>query len=158
VEVTTAGLGGTAVTTARGVRLLADSTVAEASHRPWDAVVLPGGAVGAQNLADSEAVRGLLLHAAAEGHVIAAICAAPALVLSPLGLLQGKRATCYPSMRERLDAGEVVSAPVVTDGTLITSEGPGTALQFGLAVVEALVGSAKADEVARAMLVTRDAC
>lgn len=153
VDVVIGGVGGLTVASARGMRVLADVAAEELSAEDFDVVVLPGGLGGARALAASDAVRALIEGAAAAGRLVAAQCAAPAIVLGPLGLLDGRRATCYPSMRPTLRAGSVVDAAVVVDGPFITGAGPGTALAFSLAVAEALVGPDAARAVAAAMLV-----
>jgi 4-methyl-5(b-hydroxyethyl)-thiazole monophosphate biosynthesis len=153
VTVTTAGLNGGAVTGAHGIAMVPDVALAEVATEAFDAVVLPGGLPGAENLAASEEVTALLYRAVDKGWWIGAICASPALVLSPLGLLHGRRATCYPGFESRLDAIHDASAKVVRDGKFITATGPGTAIAFGLALAEALVGEAKAGQVAGGLLV-----
>ena len=91
---------------------------------------------------------------AAKGKPIAAICAAP-MVLGKLGLLKGRKATCYPSFEQYLEGAECVSEPVVRDGNIITGMGPGAAMEFALAIVDLLVGKDKVDELVEAMCVKR---
>lgn len=137
----------------RGMVYEADTLMSESASGAWDAVVVPGGMPGAKNCAESEPLVSALRRTADEGGVVAAICAAPAVVLAPLGLLNGKRATCYPAppfekaMPDRIDEG------VVVDGTLVTATGPGTALPWALKIVEVLYGEKAAGDVASAMLV-----
>lgn len=155
VEVVVAGLGGATtvvVVGAHGLGLAVDTTL---EHLPAeiDAVVLPGGLPGAENLANSTEVSQLIQRVAESGGIVAAICAAPALVLAPSGLLEGKRATCYPGFEERFPRGaQHEEARVVVDGRLITSRGPGTALEFALALVSELVSPERAAELAQGML------
>ena len=101
-----------------------------------------------------EGLRKLLLDFAAKGKPIAAICAAP-MVLGKLGLLKGRKATCYPSFEQYLEGAECVSEPVVRDGNIITGMGPGAAMEFALAIVDLLVGKEKVDELVEAMCVKR---
>ncbi len=96
----------------------------------------------------------LILDFAAKGKPIAAICAAP-MVLGKLGLLKGKKATCYPSFEQYLDGAECVNAHVVRDGNIITGMGPGAAMEFALTIVDLLVGKEKVDELVEAMCVKR---
>lgn len=112
-----------------------------------DAIVIPGGGGGSQNLAASVAVGQLIKAFHSSGKLVGAICAAPAVVLAPLGLLTGKRFTCYPGM-ETTVSGAVFSADrVVQDDQLITSRGAGSAAEFSLAIIEALLGANKAREI-----------
>ena len=117
-------------------------------------LLLPGGMPGAATLDKHEGLRRLILDFVAKGKPVAAICAAP-MVLGKLGLLKGKKATCYPGFEQYLEGAECVDAPAVRDGNIITGMGPGAALEFALAVVELMAGKEKADELAEAMCVKR---
>jgi 4-methyl-5(b-hydroxyethyl)-thiazole monophosphate biosynthesis len=153
VEVVAAGLEAGAVRGSRGVVVTPDAPLSEVADEDFDAVVLPGGGPGSHALAADERVGALLKRHSTEGRVVAAICAAPGIVLAPLGLLEGKRASGYPGLKEKVPGW--VDEPVVRDGDLITSQGPGTAMAFALSLVEALVGAEKADEVGAAALAPR---
>jgi len=151
----------TTVTCSRGVRLVADALLADVASRDYDAVALPGGMPGAEHLRDCEPLRDLLLRQQARGGVIAAICAAPAVVLHAHGITAGRTATCYPAEGFRKALGEAAAvAPderrVVVDGSLVTSQGPGTALEMALKLVEVLRGPEVAAGVGGAMLVQGD--
>jgi len=136
--VTTASLCDTAVEGAHGIVVTADETLDAALAGPaFDAVVLPGGMPGAAHLRDDERVLGALRDVVERGGVAAAICAAP-IALEAAGLLQGRRATAYPSFRDQLVSADTVDARVVEDGPIVTSAGPGTALEFALALVARL--------------------
>src|SRR4051812_28785899 len=100
LEVTVAGVGGTVVEGAHRIRIQADIAIENYRGSP-DAIVLPGGMPGAENLAKSDAVSRLLDQAVKEGKLIAAICASPAVVLAPRGILSGRKATCYPGFENR---------------------------------------------------------
>lgn len=115
------------------------------------ALILPGGIPGATNLADHEGLLVLLRKHAEENKWIAAICAAP-LVLGKLGLLQGKKATCYLGFEGYLTGAEVTGANVVTDGKIITGKGPGLTFDFALTIVGHLCGSGKVRDVKEGML------
>lgn len=152
IEVTTAGLDAQAVTASRGTRLLPDTTLDVALQREYDMVVLPGGQPGANNLDQDARIRALLQRMQTQDKYIAAICAAPK-VLANAGLLAGKRATGFPGVLEtlRLDAVQISDQPVVTDGKVITSRGPGTAMDFALHLIELLAGTAQREQVEGAL-------
>lgn len=146
VDVTTAGLKPGIVKASRGVQLVPDVTLDVALQDRYDMVVLPGGLPGATHLKDDPRIIGLVRQMAAAGHYTAAICAAP-MVLAEAGVLAGKRATSYPGFLDGLPGVTVSADAVVQDGGVFTSRGPGTAMDFALALVEALAGRAKRDEV-----------
>jgi 4-methyl-5(b-hydroxyethyl)-thiazole monophosphate biosynthesis len=146
IYVTLAGLDAGALRGSRGITLTPDTSLDEALLNQYDMVVLPGGQPGTQHLKADVRVLKLVQQMAKQGDYVAAICAAPA-VLAAAGLLDGKRATCYPGS---LDAYPLVlqhDDAVMEDGRLITSRGPGTAIDFALVLVERLVNKAKRDEV-----------
>jgi 4-methyl-5(b-hydroxyethyl)-thiazole monophosphate biosynthesis len=148
VEVVTAGLEEGPVTASRGVVLLPQMTLEQALERDYDMVVLPGGMPGATNLENDLRLRELLRTMAANGKFTAAICAAPR-ALASAGVLSGKRATSYPGHLDKMDLPDVEyrEEAVVQDGKVITSRGPGTAMDFALHLVEQLVGREKRNEV-----------
>ncbi|MFH1594116.1 MAG: DJ-1 family glyoxalase III [Candidatus Omnitrophota bacterium] len=153
VDVTIAGLSGKEISGGHGIKVLADKTLDDVSEE-YDALILPGGGGGADNLSRSEKVKTLIREMNDKGKIVAAICASPAVVLSPTGILNKKRATCYPGMEDAFPADTVCSKnPVVVDGNIITSRGPGTALLFGIKLAELLVGKDKADDVRKGMLI-----
>jgi 4-methyl-5(b-hydroxyethyl)-thiazole monophosphate biosynthesis len=148
IEVVTAGLDAQPVTASRGMTLLPDMTLEMALQQSFDMVVLPGGLPGADHLGDDPRIIRLLQEMAASDAYTAAICAAPR-VLARAGLLDGKRATSYPGALdiEAVPGIEYLETAVVTDGRVITSRGPGTAMDFALVLIETLVGKSKRDEV-----------
>lgn len=153
LRVTTAGLKEKMVTGAHGVRVEADTTLANYKDSP-DCVVLPGGMPGAKNLGESKPLSDLIKKMNDAKKMIGAICAAPALALAPTGVLNGKRATCYPGFEGGFaPTVKFLEDRVVTDGHVVTSRGPGTALEFSLALVSQLVGREKAEELRKGMLV-----
>jgi len=117
-------------------------------EQAFDMVVLPGGLPGSDHFDKDSRIRELLKRTAEQGGFVAAICAAPK-VLAHAGLLNGKRATCYPGVLGRMDFPLVgiKDLPVVVDGLVITGRGPGTAMDFALQLVESLVGRDMRDEV-----------
>ena len=129
--------------------VLYDSTLFDSPE--W--LILPGGMPGAENLYNFAPLQGLLENQAASlrGN-IAAICAAPAVVLGRLGLLKGRKATCYPGFEGQLEGAEKVDAPVVVDGNIVTSNGPANALRWSLEIVRHTLGSQAATKVANDML------
>lgn len=151
LEVVAAGLVDGPVRASRGVVLVPDSPLDSVLEAPFDAVVLPGGLGGSEALAKDSRIPRILQRVHHEGGLIAAICAAPALVLAPLGWLDDRRATCYPALADRLP--DWVSHEVVLDDRVMTSQGPATAFTFALALVAELVGGEKVDEVASAALI-----
>jgi 4-methyl-5(b-hydroxyethyl)-thiazole monophosphate biosynthesis len=139
IHVVTAGLDAQPVCASRGVVLMPDMTLEQALEGDYDMVVLPGGLPGADHLGDDARIIGLLQEMAAAGKYTAAICAAPR-VLARAGLLDGKRATSYPGALETaaVPGLEYSEEAVVTDGNVVTSRGPGTAMDFALHLIELL--------------------
>lgn len=150
VEVVSAGLTAGPVKASRGVLLLPDATLDEALKQEFDLVALPGGMPGMTNLKNDPRIISLLKHMAAAGKYVTAICASPA-VLAEAGLLTGKRATCYPGFLDQATDVTQDNAPVVRDGRVVTSRGPGTAMDFALELVELLAGHTKRNEVEAAL-------
>lgn len=153
MEVVTAGLEPGPVTASRGTVLLPDTGLDSVLGEDFDMIVLPGGLPGADNLNGDPRVQQLLQRQAEKEKYIAAICAAPK-VLASAGLLRQRRATCYPGTVSGGDAEgtDWRSEPVVTDGKLITSRGPGTAMDFALELIEQLAGRRKREEVEAPLL------
>ncbi len=143
----------TTVTGAHGVRMIADEPLSMVENCVFDLIALPGGMPGAQNLRDSEALTSILETQNAHQGLIGAICAAPAVVLNEIGLLEGKTATAYPSFIERIPENQRSSDAVVEDGNIVTSAGPGTAMEFSLLLAARLFGPEKSDEIRAGMLV-----
>lgn len=141
------------VTASRGVRFVADAHISSCVGQPWDLIVVPGGVPGAEHLRDSPELVDLLKTQVATTKPYAAICAAPALVLASHGLLSDRRATGHPAFQEM--AARVVDnqSRVVWDGNCVTSQGPGTAMEFALVLVELLYGERKRHEVGEPMVV-----
>ena len=148
IEVVTAGLDEQPVRASRGLVLLPDMSLERALQQDYDMIVLPGGLPGADNLGDDERIIERLRSMSAAGKYTAAICAAPR-VLAKAGLLDGKRATSYPGALEidTIPGLDYRDTAVVMDGTVITSRGPGTAMDFALSLIELLAGKQTRDEV-----------
>ncbi len=152
IEVVTASLGERTVRASRGTVLVADATLDDVRDRLFDVVVLPGGLPGADRLRDDPRVIDILHRHADADRYTAAICAAPK-VLAEAGLLDGRSATSYPGVLEALDLPEtrLTASAVERDGKVVTSRGPGTAMDFALALIEALLGARKRKEVESAL-------
>ncbi|TVT59780.1 MAG: DJ-1/PfpI family protein [Sedimenticola thiotaurini] len=148
IDVTTAGLEPGPVVASRGVTLLPDRLLDEVMEETFQMIVLPGGLPGADHLNNDPRIRMLLQRISGEQGYTAAICAAPK-VLASAGLLGGRRATGYPGVLDSLRLNDVTIDPsaVVRDGPIITSRGPGTAMDFALELIAVLVGEEKRAEV-----------
>lgn len=118
----------------------------EISFNNIDGVVLPGGMPGTVNLGKSETVTKAAVYCAENGKITAAICAAPS-VLGNLGILKGKKATCFPGFEKELEGATYTAAPVEIDGNVITGKGAGCAILFGKAIVEKAVSAEAANKV-----------
>jgi len=140
------------VTSSRGVIVLTDRLFTEADYELADMILLPGGQPGSDNLNKHEGLKKQIKTLYEKGKWIAAICAAP-LVLGSVGILKGKKATCYPGVETQLTGATFTGNAVEVDGNIITGKGPGVALKFSLTLVEKLVSKAKVDELRRAMIV-----
>ncbi|KAJ3055763.1 Protein deglycase DJ-1zDJ-1 [Rhizophlyctis rosea] len=158
IEVTVAGLNGPQpVTCSRNVKLVPDKSLADVKGREFDALVLPGGLGGAKAFSDSAEVKALLkaYHDNAQ-KTVAIICASP-IALKAANVGQGKRITSHPSVKDQLEGSyEYKEDRVVADGNLITSRGPGSALEFALEIVERLQGKETVQKIVPPMLVHPD--
>ena len=151
VEVVTASIHDRLeVTSAHGIVMHADRLFAEAAGERYEALILPGGP-GTGHLAASPAVLERLRRQKAEGLLIAAICAAPTVLVEAGVLEEGQHVTCYPTCTVDLDR-ESAGVPVVVDGTVITGQAPGSALLFALVVLQTLIGEPATRKVARGMV------
>jgi protein deglycase len=151
IEVVSAGLKPGVVKASRGVQLVPDQTLDSALQDEYDMVVLPGGMPGATHLKEDPRILDLLRKMAAAGKYTAAICAAP-MVLAEAGVLNGKQATSYPGFLDALPGVTVSAAAVVQDGKVLTSRGPGTAMDFALTLIETLAGADKRQQVEAALV------
>ena len=139
---------------ATGQTVVADSLISEINPDDAEWIIIPGGQPGADNLHASAAVNEIIKKQFARGGKVASICAGPAVVIAPTGILKGKKATCYPGLGEMIESqgGKYVRQAVVVDGHVITSEGPGTTLKFAKAIISESLGAQKADETLTSML------
>jgi 4-methyl-5(b-hydroxyethyl)-thiazole monophosphate biosynthesis len=153
LDVTLATVNATLRTTlARGLKIEADALLSDVSEREFAAIVLPGGLPGATHLAASATLKAMLAAQSQSGRVVAAVCASPVVVLNAHGLIGQRKAVAYPSFVAQLSNAQA-NERVVVDGSLITSAGPGTSIEFALAIVEYLVDKATATTLAEQMLV-----
>jgi 4-methyl-5(b-hydroxyethyl)-thiazole monophosphate biosynthesis len=150
IKVDTVGIIGTVVTSRSNVRLMVDKKISDVNDEEYDGIVLPGGKIGVENLGRSSRLLEILKRMNEKGKLIAAICAAPSL-LAKIGLLDNKKATIYPGMEKELPRPR--AERVVIDSNIITSQAAGTAMEFVLAIVEKLVGKAKAIELRKHLVV-----
>lgn len=151
VEVKLVGVTGKAAVSARNIRLDTDLTLEELDPSDLEMLILPGGLTATNTLAANETVKGFIRRTMEEGKWLAAICAAPT-ILGEMGLLEGRRAVCYPGMEQGLKgACHCKGEQVVVDGTLITGEGPGSAYEFGYQLLETLKGKEAMEQVKHGM-------
>ena len=151
IAVTVAGLKEGVIEGAHGIRLTPDTLIDKVDADDFNVIVLPGGYPGYVNLGTSEKVLKLVTEMHERNKYVTAICAAPS-VLAKAGVIQGKRATIFPGMEDTLAGAQHSQERVVVDGRIITSQGPGTAMEFAIKLVEVLVGKNKAEEVTRSVL------
>lgn len=150
-NVVSAGVTGRLITASRGVTLTADSEWHGIDVDAFDILVLPGGREGARAFSSDSRVQGLIQRFVGRDKWVAAICAAP-LALQAAGVLSGRRATCHPAVRAELTATGWQAERVVVDGHIVTSQGPGTALEFALTLIRLLDGPTTSDAVAQALV------
>lgn len=139
------------VESAHGVQILADALFDECRYDDADLLLLPGGMPGASNLYANRGVRQAVLDQYEAGKPVAAICAAPAVVLGQLGILQGRRATCYPGFEQLLAGAQYTGELCTVDGNVITAEGPAAAFPFAYRLLAMLTDDATANSVATGM-------
>ena len=155
IDTVIAGLHDGPISSARRVKVLPDTVIDTVKADDFDMIVLPGGQPGSDNLNADPRVRELVMSFSQKGKFTGAICAAP-IVLASAGVLQGKHVTSYPSYKDKLGNAQYEEKSVVIDGTVLTSRGAGTALTFGLAIVEKLISREKAQKIKEAMLIHYD--
>ena len=141
------------VESAHGVNIEADIQFEQGDYEDADLIMLPGGMPGASNLFEHEGVCKVVMDQFSAGKKISAICAAPAVVLAQLGVLDGKKATCYPGFEKALaEAGATYTGDLVTvDGNITTSEGPAAAFPYAYELLTQLVDKKTSDQIAEGM-------
>jgi 4-methyl-5(b-hydroxyethyl)-thiazole monophosphate biosynthesis len=166
VYITIASIGESlSVMGARSVIVTANASLQDlyytgkASPSLYDAVIIPGGMPGAANIFASKEASAFISEMAAAGKLVCAICASPALVLAPLGILKGRKFTCYPGMEEKVLASALANGAtwkeerVVIDDNIITSRAAGTAGEFAIAIITVLLSKEEGDKIAKAVLI-----
>lgn len=152
LDVKTVSINGSeTVTSAHGIQVKADLLFDAADMADADLLMLPGGMPGAKNLDEHEGVRRALVRHAEQQKLIGAICAAP-MVLGHLGLLRGKRATCYPGFDTELDGATYTAEPVTTDGNIVTGKGPGASFAYGYCLLAKFKGERVVAELKQGMM------
>lgn len=146
IDARSVGVGSKHITGSHGISVNCDMDAEEATFTGLDGVILPGGMPGTLNLEKSERVCEAVDFCAANGKLVAAICAAPS-VLGKKGLLKGKSAVCYPGFEKYLEGADIPDRYVVTSGNIITARGMGSAVEFGLAIAAYFKGEAAAAEL-----------
>ncbi|MCK4834640.1 MAG: DJ-1/PfpI family protein [Gammaproteobacteria bacterium] len=148
ITVTTCGLDERPVKASRGTTIIPDTRIDNILNETFDLIVLPGGLPGADHLRDNEQLQSLLKKQAHEGRYLGAICAAPK-ALAKAGILEGKTATGFPGVLEALgdQSISISNNAIEIDGKVVTSRGPGTAMEFALTLIELLEGKNKREEV-----------
>ena len=152
IEVIVAGLKKGLIQGARKVKVMPDTFIDRINSDDFDVIVLPGGYPGFENLGKDKRVLNLIQKMDREGKYITAICGAPS-VLSRAGILKGKKATIYPGIKDKLQDSQYIDERVIVDGKIVTSQGPGTAMEFALKLVEILAGEDKMKKVKAEALV-----
>ncbi len=152
-NVVTAGLNDQPVRASRQNLIIPDTSIDQVMNQQFDLIVLPGGLPGADNLRDNDQVQQLLKRQHQQNKKIAAICAAPK-ALAAAGVLQGKKITCYPGALDMTDCSDfsVTDSAIEIDGNLVTSRGPGTAMDFALTLIEQLANTQLRDSIADQMV------
>lgn len=153
IKVITVGLDEQPVTASRGMVLVPDTSIDKVIDKPFDLIALPGGLPGADHLQNDARIQQKLKQMAVENKLVAAICAAPK-ALASAGLLDGKKFTCYPGSLAGciIKDMQLSEDSVVVDGNIVTSRGPGTAMDFALTLIEEMLGKQKRDEVERPLV------
>jgi 4-methyl-5(b-hydroxyethyl)-thiazole monophosphate biosynthesis len=149
IDAVIAGSPGSTLTGVHDVKIQADGMLKDIDPEEFDAVILIGGSPGYINLGNSQKVQEIIRDFFSKDKLVAAICAAPT-ILSKAGILDERKATIYPGMEKEIPRPR--NEKVVVDQNVITSQGPGTAVEFALSIAEKLVGKEKANEVRRGMV------
>lgn len=140
IDIKTVGVTGEEITGAHNIKIKADISPEEVERELIDAVILPGGLKGTQNLDESDFVKDTVNFAFEKGKLVCAICAAP-MILGKMGILSGKKATCYPGFEEYFKNAQYEKTPVIKDGNVITAQAMGSAYDFALEIVSCLLNS-----------------
>ena len=151
IEAVVAGTQPGEIIGSRKVKIVPDVLLEDIKNDSFDMVILPGGMPGTTNLRDDDRVKKIIKKMHDQGKYTAAICAAP-IVLSAIGLIEGKNITSHPTVKNALKEASYREDRVVVDGNLITSRSPGTAMEFAFKLVEILIGKEKVDEINKGVM------
>lgn len=146
IDVQSIGITGKKVCGAHNICVDADANIEDFNENEVEAIILPGGLKGTQNLDSSDFVKTSVNKAFNDGKIVCAICAAP-MILGKMGVLKNKKATCYPGFEEHFDNAEYIKEAVVKDGNVITSNGMGSAFKFAFEIVASIKGRETADKI-----------
>lgn len=149
IEIDMIGISGTQVTGMHGIKVIMDKRLKEAKLEDYDGIVLPGGTPGYENLDKSDEIQRILKNFNESGKLIGAICYSP-MLLAKAGVLDDKTATVYPGFEQGVPYPR--EGRVIIDGNVITSQGPGTAIEFALKIIETIKGPEKARKIMRAIV------
>ncbi|MBF0245716.1 MAG: DJ-1/PfpI family protein [Planctomycetes bacterium] len=151
LDVLVAGVGAREIKGAHGLIIMADVEIGQTVQNKFAGIFLPGGLPGSENLLHCQELRAMLLSQHKEDRWLGAICAAP-MVLGDLGILAGRRATCYPGFEDKLGGAIFSEDRVVVDGTIITARGAGVSLEFSFRILDALGFTIAANKLRKGML------
>ena len=152
ISVLTVGINGKLIYGGHGIGVQADITIEEMDLSNLEMIVLPGGLGGVKSIRESEQAMAAIRFAHENQKFVAAICAAPT-ILAQLGITDGLEAVCYPGCEEDMGSAQMVTAPCIRSGKVITGTSAGCAIPFGLALVSALKGQAEADRIAKQIVI-----
>lgn len=146
LDVKTVGVSGETVQSSHGITVVPDIALTDISYDNIEGAILPGGMPGTLNLEANKDVINCVMHCFENGKLVASICAAPS-IFGHLGILEGRRATCFPGFEKDLRGANPTGAHTETDGNVITAKGAGCALEFGSAIVSYALDKATADKI-----------
>ena len=155
-EVRLAGLDKIEICGSHKIKVVCDCLLSSVVSQPWDALVLPGGMLGAEILFKSEEVRNLITRMYNQKAFVCAICATPAVVLGPLGLLKDKKAVCYPGMEDESFNAVFVQQKAVTDQNVITGRSVGGAQEFAFEIIKALYSEETVEKLKEKVVYGKD--
>ena len=152
ISVLTVGLNGKVIYGGHGIGVEADITAEEMDLTKLELIMLPGGLGGVKSIRESKAAMDAIRFAHENGKFVAAICAGPT-ILAQLGITDGKDAVCYPGCEEEMGSANMITAPCVRSGKVITGTSAGCAIPFGLGLVEALKGAEEAERIKKQIVI-----
>ncbi len=151
IEIKTVGIGSNVIKGAHNIQIICDTVNKDLSFNNMEAIILPGGMPGAINLENDKTVQNAIDYCVQNNLLICAICAAPQ-ILGHKGLLNGKKATCYPGFEDQLNKAVITNQKVIKDGNIITAWGPGAASEFGFEISKALKNNQTTETLKKSMM------